>query len=280
MSEHSLVEIYPIRPHLWALDEVRKTTMYVYEGTDRVLLIDTGFGLSDLKKIVGGLCPGKEILVVNTHGHGDHNGGNNQFDTVYVGRMDEPFSHSTPTPETRQRFISTFFTQSEFAAQIDPNRWNPGPCEKVLPLRDGDVLSLGGIDIEVLETPGHSLGSISLLDRANGLLFTGDLMLTWQVWGQLEYSTTLKDYGRSLERLATLEDQITEVFPAHGRSDNPHGWPIYHLPPRVLSVYADGVRSILEGESVGTPFHDGPEGLVVYFDIGGMVYNPRRLGIK
>ena len=55
--------------------------------------MDTGFGLTDLKALAASLCPGKEIIVVNTHAHGDHNSGNNQFDTVYVGRMDEPFSY-------------------------------------------------------------------------------------------------------------------------------------------------------------------------------------------
>ena len=42
----------------------------------------------------------------------------------------------------------------------------------------------------------------------------------------------------------------------------------------------DGTRRIVEGKDVGVPFHDGPEGLVVYFDIGGMVYDPERLGVE
>ena len=120
-----------------------------------------------------------------------------------------------------------------------------------------------------------------MFDRANGYLFTGDLMLTWQVWGQLTDSSTLKEYGRTLDRLAALEPQVTEVFPAHGREDNPFGWPIYHLPPRVLSVYAEGTNRILRGEATGDPFtcfaHDG---LVVLFEIGGMVYDPTRMGTE
>ena len=56
-------------------------------------------------------------------------------------------------------------------------------------------------------------------------------------------------------------------------------WPIYHLPPRVLSVYAEGTNRILRGEAAGDPFtcsaHDG---LVVLFEIGGMVYDPTRMG--
>lgn len=280
MTYNQFAEIYQIRDNLWAVDEIRKTTLYIYEGEKRVLLLDTGFGLFNLKKLVGELCPGKEIIVVNSHGHGDHNSGNFQFEKVYVGRMDEPTSHSAPTPANRERYKQMFFTDNPSAAAADLDNWTPGPSKKVLPLSDGDIIDLGGIELEVLETPGHSLGSICLLDRKNGFLFTGDLMLTWQVWGQLECSTTLKDYSRSLDRLAELEPIINEVFPAHGRWDNPHGWPIYHLPPKVLSVYAEGTRRIVEGKDVGVPFHDGPEGLVVYFEIGGMVYDPERLGVE
>ena len=280
MRHNRFAEIYRIKDNLWAIDEIRKTMLYVYEGSEKVLLLDTGFGLLDLKKLVGELCPGKEIVVVNSHGHGDHNSGNNQFEKVYVGRFDEPNSHSEVTGESRRHFLDSFFNNNPRAADIDPDEWQPGPCKCVMPLCDGDVIDLGGIRLEVLETPGHSLGSVCLFDRENGYLFTGDLMLTWQVWGQLKGSTTLKDYGKSLDRLAALEPLVKEVFPAHGRCDNPFGWPIYHLPPRVLSVYAEGTRRILEGKDVGVPFHDGPEGTVVYFDIGGMVYDPARLGVE
>lgn len=280
MQDSRFAEIYQVKENLWAIDEIRKTTLYVYAGEHRVLLLDTGFGLLNLKKLVGELCPGKEIVVVNSHGHGDHNSGNYQFDKVYVGRMDEPASHATLGPAERERFWHSFFSGNPYAEGIKLSDWMPGPSNKVLPLTDGDVIDLGGIELEVLETPGHSRGSICLLDRGNGYLFTGDLMLTWQVWGQLSGSMTLKDYSRSLDRLSTLEPVVKGVFPAHGRWGNPHGWPIYHLPPRVLSVYAEGTRPIVEGKVAGVPFHDGPEGLVVYFDIGGMVYDPQRLGVE
>ena len=279
MHDNRFAKVCRIRKNLWAVDEIGKTTLYVYEGTDRALLLDTGFGLLDLKKLVGELCPGKEILVVNTHGHGDHQNGNNQFDRVHVGRFDEPFSHEEVIGERRTHLIESFFRNNPRTEGLDENAWEPGPCRCVMPLRDGDVIDLGGICLEVLETPGHSLGSICLLDRANGFLFTGDLMLTWQVWGQLASSTTLSEYGRSLDRLADMQEQVREVFPAHGREDNPFGWPFWHLPPRVLSVYAEGTRRILKGDVRGVPFHDGPEGLVVYFEIGGMVYDPARLGV-
>ena len=51
------VEVHELVPErLWALDEIRRTTMFVVNGDDRAMLVDTGFGLSDLRGIVSRLC--------------------------------------------------------------------------------------------------------------------------------------------------------------------------------------------------------------------------------
>ena len=72
-----LSRIIPMEKDLWAINEIDKT----------------GFGLTDLKETISQLCGHKPLIVVNTHAHVDHNSGNNQFEEVYVGRYDEPFSH-------------------------------------------------------------------------------------------------------------------------------------------------------------------------------------------
>ena len=270
-------QVHPIGERLWAIDEIGKTILYLYEGDERVLLVDTGFGLLDLKKLAEELCPGKELLVVNTHAHGDHNSGNGQFDRVFCGRMDEPSSHQPMDEATRKRFAKSFFTDNPLAAGAVIAAWRPQPAGRTLPLADGDVIDLGGTRLTVLETPGHTIGSICLWDRDAGLLFTGDLALTWEVWGQLECSSALKYYAQSLRRLAGLN--AGRVCPAHGRPDNPYGVPIYELPPNALNVYARGTEAIVEGKSVGEPYDCFIRGgLCAYFEIGGMVYDPQRLG--
>lgn len=88
-----LSRIIPLEKDLWAINEIDKTVMYLINGTEKALLLDTGFGLTDLKETIRQLCGHKPLIVVNTHAHVDHNSGNNQFEEVYVGRYDEPFSH-------------------------------------------------------------------------------------------------------------------------------------------------------------------------------------------
>ena len=58
MWHHELAKVYQVRQNLWAIDEIGKTTLYVYEGEKRVLLLDTGFGLLPLREMVESLCPG------------------------------------------------------------------------------------------------------------------------------------------------------------------------------------------------------------------------------
>ncbi len=189
----------------------------------------------------------------------------------------EPSSHHPMDEATRKRFAKSFFTDTPLAAGADAAAWRPQPAGRTLPLADGDVIDLGGTRLTVLETPGHTIGSICLWDRDAGLLFTGDLALTWEVWGPLECSSALKYYAQSLRRLAGLN--AGRVCPAHGRPDNPYGVPIYELPPNALDVYARGTEAIVEGKSVGEPYDCFIRGgLCAYFEIGGMVYDPQRLG--
>lgn len=279
------LKIVPLRPDLWALDEVGKTIMYVINGREKALLLDTGFGLSDLKHAVRELCGEKEIIVVNSHGHVDHDSGNNQFPWVYMGRYDEPEAYKELDETEKKRVIDTFFEQylSEGGSL---EGWNPGPAKAVLPLCDGDMIDLGDYRLKVIETPGHSLGSIALFEEREGWMFTGDSMLTWEVWGQLERSATLTVYGASMRKLAMLQDKVSAVFPAHWEEvRNPKHLKAYELPAEVLSMYADGIEAALDKKTEWTdyPFRMelvGKGGMMkcVYFPIGGIAFDPKRTG--
>ena len=154
-------------------------------------------------------------------------------------------------------------------------------------LKEGDVLNLGNYRFTVLETPGHSLGSIALFEEKEGWLFTGDSMLTWEVWGQLDDSAALSVYGDSMKRLAAMQDRVRTVFPAHWVPDRmPEGRTLspYELPPEVLTVYAEGIEDTLNGklEWRDYPFALGAEEpkmmKCTYFSIGGIAFDPARLG--
>lgn len=280
------LKISPLRKNLWALDEVGKTVMYLINGKSRALLIDTGFGLCDLKQTVRELCGEKELIVVNTHGHLDHDWGNNQFERVCIGRYDEPDAHHKPDAQEMEQVAKAFFERYlEEGGSLEG--WNPGPAPKVLALEENDEIDLLDYRLKVFETPGHSLGSIALFEEREGWLFTGDSMLTWEVWGQLERSATLAVYGKSMRKLARMQDRVSAVFPAHWDEERSPGYPrAYELPPSVLSIYADGIEAALKGELAWTDYSSGMELAdgartvkCVYFPIGGIAFDPERTGV-
>ena len=136
--------------------------LYLLFGEDRVLLEDTGYNGVDVASVVGEVIDGWlaeqgrdsiELVVVNSHGHGDHVGGNNQFqgaaNTTVVG-----FDVAS---------ISDFFG-------ID--NWREEIVE----------YDLGGRVLDVIPIPGHQSAHVAFFDRNEGLLFTGDTL--FKIGGQ------------------------------------------------------------------------------------------------
>ena len=90
------VEVYQFRDNLYGIfaencDGKGDVWMYLTVGPERAMLIDTAYGLGDLKGLVDEITGGKPILVVNTHDHYDHAYGNCRFDKVYCHEYLVPY---------------------------------------------------------------------------------------------------------------------------------------------------------------------------------------------
>lgn len=277
-------QLLQLQQDLWAINEIDKTVMYLINGADKVLLIDTGFGFVDLKGLIREVCGEKPVIVVNTHAHVDHNSGNNQFDEVYVGKYDEPFSHEKYCEEKKKLFAEAFFADSEKAEELN-EKWNPGPSRCVGLLKHGDVIDLGNYKVDLIESPSHTVGSFSFYEEMQGWLFTGDIMLEWPVWGHLTDlllapSSTLETYYQTLLKLKRYSDRINYVFPSHvvsakSSDDLTH----YMLDPQILSLYCEGVKKILEDASSAKEYRSwSGKGKVVLFDpFGGITFQENRI---
>lgn len=282
-----LSKVVQLDKNLWAVNEMDKTLMYFINGGSKVLLIDTGFGLTDLKAVIRKTCGEKPIIVVNTHAHIDHNSGNYQFAEVYVGRYDEPFSHKMIDEDERRLSVEMFF-QKAVLCGYDLSEWKPGRCACVRTLEDGDEIDLGEYCLRVIEIPGHTIGSIALLEEKQGWLFTGDTILTWEAWGHLSLractnpapSATLHTYFKSIERLYSMRDAINTVYPAHGTPENIEGYTQYTMPAEILSIYYEGIKDIVEKGDIGENYHHLVEdGKVKMFTVGGIVYDADRMDV-
>src|SRR6476469_4887802 len=87
-------EVYRIRPGLFAIYEphqAEETISYLIVGTKQALLFDTGMGIADIHKVVRQLTS-RPVVVLNSHTHNDHVGGNSLF--TFVFGMDTPFTRA------------------------------------------------------------------------------------------------------------------------------------------------------------------------------------------
>ncbi|MBR3276255.1 MAG: MBL fold metallo-hydrolase [Eubacterium sp.] len=213
--------------------------MYAVKGRDKILLVDTGMGTGDLNRALAVLGGGLPVLVFNTHGHADHCGGNRQFPEIYL--HEGSYADADRAEEEKKTLPG-----AEPVEGILDYDW------RKCPVHEGDVFDLGGKTIEVLETPGHTPGCISLLDAEDRILFGGDLvvsndhcshMLAYVEW--FSFSTvSVETWYRSLQKIKARQKDWDYILGGHDA---------FLLKPYYLDELLDMCRDILNGTA--RPYH-------------------------
>ena len=127
--------------------------------------------------------------------------------------------------------------------RFDTKAYSTRPWHITHWIHDGDKIDLGGRTVEVISTPGHTPDSICLLDRANGLLFTGDTFYPGTIWLYAP-ETDLDAYARSVKRLAALARHLRMLLCAHNE-------PVAN--PSVLPKLVDAFNEVRAGKIPSTP---------------------------
>lgn len=182
-------------------------------GSEKALLIDSGFGCSDLLERVSALTD-KPLMVLNTHGHFDHIQANNSFSSVLIHKADIPLLKKNNSILFKLAFYLLYLSKS---SKDDKKRYLKTLSvrkPKIAYIRDGDVIDLGTIAITVVETPGHTKGSVCLLDSANRFVYGGDTISN-HVWICLKESVSVRTYVESLERLLPRVDDSYQIVASH-----------------------------------------------------------------
>jgi glyoxylase-like metal-dependent hydrolase (beta-lactamase superfamily II) len=203
-------------------------------------------GIGDLRKVVEELTK-LPVTVLNSHTHHDHVGSNWQFDNV-VG-MDTAFTrrNARGAREEAQAEIAAGQVCGELPAGFDTKAYAVRPWKIAATRRDGDRIDLGGRTLEILATPGHTPDAICLLDRAGGLLFTGDTFYRGTIWLYRE-ETDLDAYAASIGRLAALAPEVRTVLGAHG---------VPVAPASVLPALVSAFAEVRSGKLQPTPAGPG-----------------------
>ena len=194
--------------HTWFITGLEGSLyMYLLEGEEKALLIDTAYGLCDMKSYCEKLTD-KPVIVANTHGHLDHAGGNGYFTEVMMHKN----------------------------APVDFATFEGGPCDITkLPhpdykkkfIGEGDVIDLGGRKIEVFDISAHSNGSLAFLDTASRLLFVGDEAESAQVLmyelveekdHPYDFKQRVQSHKANMEKLWARRDEYDFCCPNHNGS--------------------------------------------------------------
>lgn len=198
-------------------------TLYIVEGEERALLIDTGTSIPGLDSIVASITD-KPYDVVLTHVHPDHAGGCCNFDEVWLARADEG---SMPTMA-------------------------PGFNGTIRYLEEGMTFDLGERTLEVLFTPGHTAGSVTFMDRANHYGFSGDSFGNGNLLLLTDLSTMQETCRKALEWM-----QANDIYYLY----NGHFMGANHETTKRIYDLGLICRDILSGTVEGTPGPEGIGGL-------------------
>ncbi len=194
----------------WEIVDIRVRCL-LFEGTERAILVDTGFGTGDLASVVKGLTK-KPLTLVTTHADGDHIGKNADFGPAHMH------------PGEFAQYYGGAFVNSP-----------------VVPLWEGDVLDLGGRKFEVIHIPGHTPGSIALLDRDNRILIGGDSIATGPIH-MFGSARNFPAYIASMEKLQAMASAFDVVYQSHFDLE---------VSPSILSTLIEGAKQAFSGKIEG-----------------------------
>ncbi|MDR1867184.1 MAG: MBL fold metallo-hydrolase [Treponema sp.] len=236
-----------IAPHTTAIIGLGNELCYLVEGKTKALLIDTLIGVGNLRSFCRELTD-LPINLVNTHGHVDHTGGNFDFDECYIHPHDIPLIYE---PESlRIGYVKNAIKKSGKDIVILESDFTVAVPMKTLPVYDGFVFDLGERTIEVIAVPGHTAGTIVLLDRGTRIVFSGDACNVNTLLF-LPHATSIETYSESLIHLKKFQPFFDYMWGGHSLRAVPKS-----IIDEALELCGDiiaGTDDAVESEYLGRP---------------------------
>ena len=186
---------------------LRENCYVVSDDSKQCVVIDCGVFYPEERAALLQYIDGQQLVPVrllSTHGHFDHNCGNNTIYEKYnigpeLSHQDKALIESLP-----QQALS--FTGNALEVTCPPVRHY---------FDEGEVITFGHHRLEVVQTPGHSRGSVCFLCRDEKVLFSGDTLFRHSI-GRTDFpGGSMLQIIQSLRMLAQMPDDIT-VLPGHG----------------------------------------------------------------
>lgn len=216
-------QIIKINPNTWRIED-GGVRFFLLTGTEKALLIDSGMMVNNAKEIAETLTD-LPVFLLNTHADRDHIGSNEEFESFYMHPAEESvYRHS-------------------------------GKPGNIIPIQEGDTIDLGNRELRIIDLPGHTPGSIAVLDVSARVLISGDPV---QCNGRIFMfgpHRNMEMYIESLEELEKKISEFDEIWPSH--ADIP-------ITTDTIKMLHDGAQDILAGKVSGNPEEMFGNSIVAY----------------
>ncbi len=169
-------EVFQIRQNVWHVQDAKNVFFTILIGSRQAIVVDSGYGKANHRSFVEQHIS-TPYVVINSHGHPDHVGGNSQYETVYVDEKDLSM------------------------AKKNGSKGKDKPV--LLPLPPEASYDLGGLHVKVVSLPGHTKGTVGFLLEEYRLLIAGDAFNP-DMWMFAENHDTLDTLEQTLEKALTL----------------------------------------------------------------------------
>lgn len=179
-----MAEIVRIDESTWRIEN-EFVRFFLLTGSEKALLIDSGFNCENAKSMVEELT-NLPIILLNTHGDGDHVSGTGAFSEVYMSENDY------------------------YGCGLDERF----PETKLIKVAEGDIIDLGNRHIKIYDIPGHTRGSIAILDVEKRRIFTGDSVQKGHIY-MFGDKRVPNEYGKSLEKIISLKAEFDSIIASH-----------------------------------------------------------------
>lgn len=217
---------WQITEDTWCITDGWHNFVYLLIGEEKALLIDSCSGEGNIRAVVEGITE-KPVMVLSTHGHFDHTGGNSCWPEAWMTKEAAVHAKEPFGPIHEKWFRS-----------------KPYQDYKIHYIENGQRIDLGQKIVEIISIPAHSEGSVTVLDKNTRFLFTGDEIESGQViWIVRNQSVSLKELAQmhkmNMEKLLEFRQDYDYIWPAH------NGVPLY--PDRYIQDFIELDKLIIEG---------------------------------
>ncbi len=207
IKEKKMVETVRINEDTYRFEDGH-VRFYLFIGKEKAALIDTGMNAADARDVAQSLTE-LPLILINTHADPDHISGNGAFDEFYMSPKEEG------------------------------NYRGHGGKGQIIPIHEGEVIDLGDRPLRVIDIPGHTPGSIALIDEKNRILISGDSVQDGDIF-MFGNMRNLDGYIESLKHLQEFTDMFDVVYPMHGT---------FPVGPDLIGKLIEGAGLIKDGKA-------------------------------